>query len=62
MREYLFRRLSLLLFMLLTLTAFTFSLNYLFPGDVLTNLSGQVNSSYAQSQALADKYLSLIHI
>lgn len=56
MREYLLRRLSLLIFMLLALTAFTFSLNYLFPGDVITNLSGQVNSSYAQSQALADKY------
>lgn len=56
MRLFIFRKLSLLLFMVFTLTVFTFSLNYLFPGELLTNLSGQVNSSYAQNQLLADKY------
>ncbi|MBE0369104.1 ABC transporter permease [Pseudoalteromonas aurantia] len=54
--EYLLRRLSLLLFMVVTLTIFTFSLNYLFPGDVLTNFSGQVNTNYTQTQALVEKY------
>jgi len=56
MREYLYRRLSLLLFMLLTLTVFTFSLSYLFPGDVITNLSGQFNNNYTQTKILSDKY------
>ncbi|MCG7548518.1 MULTISPECIES: ABC transporter permease [Pseudoalteromonas] len=56
MLDYLLRRLSLLLFMLFALTAFTFSLNYLFPGDLLTNFSGQVNTSFSQSQLLEEKY------
>ena len=54
--EYLLRRISLLVFMVFTLTVFTFSLNYLFPGDLLTNFSGQVNSNYSQTQILAQKY------
>ncbi|WP_440053557.1 ABC transporter permease [Pseudoalteromonas sp. T1lg65] len=54
--KYLIRRLSLLCFMLITLTVFTFSLNYLFPGDLLENFSGEINSTYAQAQALSKKY------
>ncbi|ASD66492.1 ABC transporter permease [Pseudoalteromonas piscicida] len=54
--KYAYRRLSLLCFMLFTLTIFTFALNYLFPGELITNFSGEVNSSYAQTQALAEKY------
>ncbi|USD27497.1 ABC transporter permease subunit [Pseudoalteromonas sp. SCSIO 43201] len=54
--KYAYRRISLLCFMLFTLTVFTFSLNYLFPGELITNFSGEVNSSYAQTQALVDKY------
>ncbi|AUJ70575.1 MULTISPECIES: ABC transporter permease [unclassified Pseudoalteromonas] len=54
--KYAYRRLSLLCFMLFTLTIFTFALNYLFPGELITNFSGEVNSSYAQTQALVEKY------
>ncbi|CAM4107361.1 ABC transporter permease [Pseudoalteromonas byunsanensis] len=54
--EYLLRRLSLLLFMVFTLTVFTFSLSYLFPGELLANVSGQVNPSFSQSQQLTEKY------
>ncbi|MEI5639055.1 MULTISPECIES: ABC transporter permease [unclassified Pseudoalteromonas] len=54
--KYALRRLSLLLFMLFTLTLFTFSLNYLFPGELVTNFSGEMNSSYAQTQELIAKY------
>ncbi|MCG9757747.1 MULTISPECIES: ABC transporter permease [Pseudoalteromonas] len=54
--KYAYRRLSLLCFMLFTLTIFTFALNYLFPGELVTNFSGEVNSSYAQTQALVEKY------
>ncbi|MFC3032414.1 ABC transporter permease [Pseudoalteromonas fenneropenaei] len=53
---YLFRRLSLLLFMLFTLSVFTFSLSYLFPGELLTNLSGITNSNYQINQLLIAKY------
>ncbi|WP_194868446.1 ABC transporter permease [Pseudoalteromonas sp. PPB1] len=54
--DFLFRRLSLLLFMLFALTAFTFALNYLFPGDLLTNFSGELNANYSQTQILEQKY------
>ena len=39
MLEFALRRVSLLVFMLFTLSVF-FSLGYLFPGDPLTNFSG----------------------
>ena len=44
--DYILRRLALLMFMMLTLSIFTFSLSFLFPGDALTNLSGMTNSTY----------------
>lgn len=40
LRDYLARRLTLFFFMLLLLSAFTFSLAYLFPGEAISNLSG----------------------
>ncbi|WP_404339206.1 ABC transporter permease [Pseudoalteromonas mariniglutinosa] len=54
--DYILRRLVLLLFMMLTLSIFTFSLSYLFPGDALTNLSGITNSTYSQTSILEQKY------
>ncbi|MFC0117009.1 ABC transporter permease [Pseudoalteromonas xiamenensis] len=56
MREYLLRRFSLLCFMLFALSVFTFSLSYLFPGDLLTNLSGVTNSNFTTTQLLIEKY------
>jgi cationic peptide transport system permease protein len=40
MLHYLLRRMFLLAFVFVALTIFTFSLNYLFPGDVLSNFTG----------------------
>lgn len=54
--DYFLRRLGLLFFMMLTLSVFTFSLSYLFPGDALSNLSGMSNTSFAQTSELQDKY------
>lgn len=56
MREYLLRRLSLLCFMLFALSIFTFSLSFMFPGELLTNLSGVSNSNFNTSQFLEAKY------
>lgn len=54
--DYMLRRLALLLFMMLTLSIFTFSLSHLFPGDVLANLSGITNTSFSQTSELEAKY------
>ncbi len=54
--DYILRRLALLLFMMLTLSVFTFSLSFLFPGDALTNLSGVTNSTFSQTNALEAKF------
>lgn len=54
--DYIMRRLGLLLFMMVTLSVFTFSLSYLFPGDPLSNLSGITNTSFSQTSELQDKY------
>ncbi|MBB1366644.1 ABC transporter permease [Pseudoalteromonas sp. SR44-5] len=54
--NYIFRRLGLLLFMMFTLSVFTFSLSYLFPGDPLSNLSGISNTSFSQTSELQEKY------
>ncbi|MEO2266205.1 ABC transporter permease [Pseudoalteromonas sp. YIC-656] len=56
MLEFAIRRISLLIFMLFTLSVFTFSLGYLFPGDVLTNFSGIDTAGFSQSAQLRDKY------
>ena len=55
--DYILRRLGLLLFMLLMLSIFTFSLAYLFPGDPLSNLSGVPSNNFSQNNQLEDKYL-----
>ncbi|NMM40872.1 ABC transporter permease [Pseudoalteromonas arctica] len=54
--NYILRRLGLLLFMMFTLSVFTFSLSYLFPGDPLSNLSGISNTNFSQTTELQDKY------
>ena len=54
--DYILRRLALLMFMMLTLSIFTFSLSFLFPGDALTNLSGITNSTFSQTSALEEKF------
>ncbi|TGE85793.1 peptide ABC transporter permease [Pseudoalteromonas sp. KS88] len=54
--DYFLRRLGLLFFMMLTLSIFTFSLSYLFPGDALSNLSGISNTSFSQTSELQEKY------
>ena len=50
------RRLNLFIFTMLLLTILSFSLSSLFPGDPLTNLSGQVNISDSQRQDLMEEY------
>ncbi len=50
------RRLNLLLFTVLLLTLLSFSLSYLFPGDALINLSGEINATPAQLAILSDEY------
>ena len=50
------RRLSLFLFTIILLTLLSFSLSFLFPGDQLINLSGQVNASTEQLAVLAENY------
>lgn len=54
--DYILRRLALLMFMMLTLSVFTFSLSFLFPGDALTNLSGITNSTFSQTNALEERF------
>ena len=50
------RRLNLFIFTMLLLTILSFSLSSLFPGDALTNLTGQVNISDSQRQDLIEEY------
>ena len=50
------RRLSLFFFTMLLLSILSFSLSYFFPGDVLVNLSGEVNASPERLVLLADQY------
>ncbi len=50
------RRFNLFVFTMLLLTILSFSLSFLFPGDQLVNLTGQVNASPEQLAILSDKY------
>ncbi|WP_440873862.1 ABC transporter permease [Thalassotalea sp. PLHSN55] len=50
------RRLNLLLFTFLLLTLLSFSLSYMFPGDALVNLTGQINATPEQLALLSDEY------
>ncbi len=50
------RRLNLFIFTLIVLTALSFSLSFLFPGDALINLTGQVNATPEQRLLLIEEY------
>lgn len=56
MFNYIYRKLSLLLFISFGITAFVFSLNYMFPSDTLTNMSGIQNINELNYQQLAEDY------
>ncbi len=58
MLNFTLRRLNLFFFTMLMLTLFSFSLSYLFPGDALINLSGQINATDEQLSQLAIEYKS----
>lgn len=51
--RYLLRRLFLLSFVFVAATGFTFSLNYFYPGDLLTNFSGLQQIDESQRHALS---------
>lgn len=51
--RYLLRRLFLLSFVFVAATCFTFSLNYFYPGDLLSNFSGLQQIDETQRQLLA---------
>jgi dipeptide transport system permease protein/cationic peptide transport system permease protein len=53
--HYLLRRLFLLAFVFVALTVFAFSLGYLFPGEVLNNLTGLQNISPADEVVLSQQ-------
>lgn len=50
------RRLNLFFFTILALTLLSFSLSFLFPGDPLINLSGQINATPEELLVLSEKY------
>lgn len=50
------RRLSLFFFTMLLLSILSFSLSYFFPGDVLINLSGEINATPQRLALLAEQY------
>ena len=56
MLRYLARRLFLLSFVLIALTVFSFSLNFMFPGDFLTNITGLRDISNEQRNELSQIY------
>ena len=56
MFNYLYRKVSLLLFISFALTVFVFSLNYMFPGDLLTNMTGQPTNTVDNYPALVTQY------
>lgn len=56
MLNYTVRRFYLLFFVTFAVTCFAFSLNYLFPGDVLSNMTGLQNIDDSLSQQLIKEY------
>ena len=56
MTRYLFRRLFLMMFVFLALSLLAFSLGYLFPGDIVQNLSGLRQIDESQRQQLVAYY------
>ncbi len=56
MLNYFYRKVSLLIFISLGLTVFVFSLNYMFPGEVLTNMTGYPSNAIDNYPALVTQY------
>jgi len=56
MFNYLYRKLSLLFFITFGVSVFVFSLNFMFPGDVLSNLTGIQQINYDEYINLAVAY------
>jgi cationic peptide transport system permease protein len=56
MLNYFSRKLSLLFFITFGVTVFVFSLNYMFPTDVLSSMSGLTNISEQDYLAISEKY------
>lgn len=56
MLTFTLRRLNLFFFTMLALSMLSFSLCYLFPGDPVINLSGQINADESQLQTLIASY------
>ena len=53
---FIVRRLNLFIFTMFLLTVLSFSLSFLFPGDQITNISGQINASPEQIELVALEY------
>lgn len=53
---FVLRRLSLFVFTMFVLTVLTFALSFLFPGEQITNISGQINASPDQLELIALGY------
>jgi cationic peptide transport system permease protein len=58
MLTFTLRRLNLFVFTIFLLTLLSFSLSFLFPGEQLINISGQINATSEQLIVLAEKYQS----
>mgnify|MGYP000011512437 CR=1 FL=1 len=56
MLNYILRKFYLLIFVTFGVTVFAFSLNYLFPGDVLVNMTGYQSISTQLHQILIEEY------
>lgn len=56
MFNYFYRKMSLLFFITFGITVFVFSLNYLFPGDVLINMTGLTGLSGEEYANMAQAY------
>lgn len=50
------RKLNLFIFTFIVLTALSFSLSFLFPGDALINMTGQINATPEQRLLLIEEY------
>lgn len=53
---FIVRRLNLFIFTMFLLTVLSFSLSFLFPGDQITNISGQINANPEQIELVALEY------
>jgi cationic peptide transport system permease protein len=62
MLTFTLRRLNLFIFTIFLLTMLSFSLSFLFPGDQLINISGQINATPEQLVILAEQYKSQSNI